>query len=47
MKYFLVIDKSSNLSKMVYAETNYHALSLVRHLFDKNLTFNDFVIKVI
>lgn len=47
MKYYLIIDKNSNLSKMVYAETEYHALTLVRHFFDKNLTFNDFIIKII
>ena len=45
MKYFLVVDKKTNLSKLVYADSKFHALSLVRHLFNVELSFNDFIIK--
>jgi hypothetical protein len=43
MKYFLVKSKLNHFSKMVYAETDYHALSMVRHLFE-NHNFKDIII---
>ncbi len=33
MKYFLVKSNLNNLSKLVYAETKYHAVNLIRHEF--------------
>jgi hypothetical protein len=43
MKYYLIKSKINHLSKMVYAETDYHALSMVRHLFEGH-SFKDFII---
>ena len=47
MKYFLIVDKKTNTSKLVYADSKFHALSLVRHLFNSELSFNDFIIKAL
>jgi len=36
MKYFLITSSISNLSKLVYAETKYHAVNLIRHEFPEH-----------
>ena len=43
MKYYLIKSLITGNSKIVYAETEFHAISMVRHLFD-NHSFKDFKI---
>lgn len=43
MKYYLIKSTINNLSKLVYAETKYHAVALVRHEF-KDHDFKHFII---
>ena len=46
MKYFLVKSRLINLTRLVYAETKYHAISLIRHEFSDH-NFNDFIITLL
>lgn len=43
MKYFLIKSLLNGSSKIVYAETEFHALAMVRHLFE-NHSYKDFKI---